>query len=128
MDFSDTFSLIMFIATAVIDLWGGVRWAALCKDEYAYTAGNPFREANLTGSTSSFADVDEGFTVAFDIVYILGFLRDGVYSYFTFVYFGWEHTQWIHYTARGITRLVMFIDKMGVGVIKPTKPWSRYLS
>jgi hypothetical protein len=89
MDFSDIFTLIMFSVTVVVDLWGGIRWAALCQDEYFYTAGNPYRVANLVGSTESFADVDEGFTVAFDIVYILGILRDGFGSYITFVYSGW---------------------------------------
>jgi hypothetical protein len=127
MDFGDLFTLIMFLATAIIDLWGGVRWVGVCKDEYAFSAGNPYRVANLAGSTSSFTDVDEGFDVGFDIVYILGILKDGAFSYFTFVMGGWSSVEWIHYTARGITRLVMFIDKLGVGVIKPTKPWSRYL-
>ena len=125
---SDAFTLVWYILSAALDLWGGVRWVAVCRDEYQFTAGNPYRIANLAGSTESFADVDEGFTVGFDIVYLLGIIRDGFGSYITFVYGGWEDIEWIHYTARGIARLVMFIDKMGVGVIKPTKEWARFLS
>lgn len=128
LDFSDIFTLIFSIVHALVVVWGGVRWVGVCKDEYAFSAGNPYRIANLAGSTDAFTDVDEGFDVGFDIVYILAILRDGFMSYATLTGDSWASTEFIHYVSSGVTRLVMFIDKMGVGVIKPTKPWARYLS
>jgi len=126
-DYSDIFTIVWWAATGILNIWGGVRWAGVCKDEYLFRVGNPYRLGNLAGSTDAFTDVAEGFEAGFDIVYLLAILRDGASTYFALMAFGWEHYEFIHPLASGVTRLVMFIDKMGVGVIKPTKPWSRYL-
>ena len=131
-DNEDGLTMTLAILNGIGQGWGAFRWGNVCYDEYMYGRHNPYRgsfaDQTLFGNVSNqFADVDTGFDIKFDIVYIAGILGNIMGCYNTFKYDGVVNYQFGHHLATGTSRLVMLLDKIiDLGLFTPKKPWALY--
>ena len=128
--FVDGFDILVVAITVIIEGIGILRWLTLCYDELGYSKSNPIVEANqaLFGNVSVVTDSKIGFDPAFDVVYIVAILYNAFQSYLIAIRDGPFNFDFSLNLAQGITRLLMFLDKVvSIGIVTPKKPWARFL-
>jgi hypothetical protein len=122
----------LFVGTgALTQFYGGFRSLDVCLDQYSFSKGNPWiksmlAEPKVEKKYKFMSEVKDGYDPLFDTVYLLSILGNGWDAYNAYLSSGRNMYHFGHNAALGTMRLVIFIDKIGIDLIKPSKPWVRY--
>ena len=125
----DILELVTLSVRAIGTGYGGYRWWIVCQDEAKYFLSSAVGAKFIAGTATTDVDGDAGYQPLFDTFYLVALLGNGWDAYMSFTHHGWDTFDFTIEAGQGLSRLLMFLDKVAkIGIVKPQKPWTRYLS